>query len=268
MNRPAPKILLFIPMYNCERQIVRVLDSLTPEIQRHFAEVIVIDNGSQDQGREAAQSALSRLQEVKGRLLLNRDNYSLGGSHKVAFNYLLDQGYDYCLVLHGDDQADIQDMVPHLESRAYEGYDGFLGARFHLKSRLDGYSRFKTLGNWGLNLLISATTRTWVADMGSGINLFSADFLKSRHYLYYPNNLTFNVFLLFYLIHQKAKIHFFPILWKEYDQVSNAKVFKQGVTILGLIRDYLIRRGELFNGQPNEWSRINYQYDELFCNRA
>ena len=33
------KILLFIPMYNCERQIVRVLGQLDEEIQKYLSEV-------------------------------------------------------------------------------------------------------------------------------------------------------------------------------------------------------------------------------------
>ena len=42
------KILLFIPMYNCEKQIVRVLDQLTPHVCELLSEVIIVNNRSTD----------------------------------------------------------------------------------------------------------------------------------------------------------------------------------------------------------------------------
>ena len=42
------KILLFIPCFNCEKQIHRVLDSLNSEIFKLVNEIILIDNRSND----------------------------------------------------------------------------------------------------------------------------------------------------------------------------------------------------------------------------
>ena len=47
------KILLFIPAYNCEKQIVRVLGQLDPTIMRYITEVIVVNNRSTDHTEEA-----------------------------------------------------------------------------------------------------------------------------------------------------------------------------------------------------------------------
>ena len=47
------KILLFIPMYNCERQIVRVLAQLDEEIQSYLSKVIIVNNRSTDNGEKA-----------------------------------------------------------------------------------------------------------------------------------------------------------------------------------------------------------------------
>ena len=102
------KILLFVPVYNCEKQILRVLDSISPDIAERFAEVVVIENRSTDGTLKSAKHGLSKIKNCKVTLLQNDENYSLGGSHKVAFNYMLEHGYDYLVVLHGDDQGDIQ----------------------------------------------------------------------------------------------------------------------------------------------------------------
>ena len=47
------KILLFIPMYNCEKQIVRVLGQLKGEADDHISQVIVVNNRSTDNGEKA-----------------------------------------------------------------------------------------------------------------------------------------------------------------------------------------------------------------------
>ena len=47
------KILLFIPMYNCKNQITRVLQQIDNTVKEFITEVIVVDNGSTDGGREA-----------------------------------------------------------------------------------------------------------------------------------------------------------------------------------------------------------------------
>ena len=53
------KILLFIPMYNCEKQIVRVLKQLqNEEIQKFLTEIIIVNNRSTDNGEEAVKNFL------------------------------------------------------------------------------------------------------------------------------------------------------------------------------------------------------------------
>lgn len=125
------KILLFIPMYNCENQIIRVLAQLTEEICGYLSEIIIIDNRSTDRGEANVRQYLSKNRlSVKTSLLRNDENYGLGGSHKVAFQYAIDHNFDYIILLHGDDQGDIANILPYLKSRVYQKYDCFLGARF------------------------------------------------------------------------------------------------------------------------------------------
>ena len=133
------KILLFIPMYNCEKQIVRVLSQLDAQVCSFLSEVIIVNNRSTDGGEDAVREYLSqRHLELPVRLLRNEENYGLGGSHKVAFQYAIKKRFDYVIVLHGDDQGSLADLVPYLKSREYAQYDCLLGARFLKGSRLEG----------------------------------------------------------------------------------------------------------------------------------
>lgn len=247
----AERILVFIPMYNCERQIPRVLARFGEALQRRFTEVIVVDNGSRDQGVEAAVTGLSRLRHLPGKVLVNDANYNLGGSHKVAFDYALAHGFDQVVVLHGDDQADINDLLPHLDAGEYRTLDSLLGSRFMPGSRLEGYSRLRTLGNHVFNLLFSVAARHRVQDLGSGLNLYSVRSLASRFYLRFPDSLTFNIHMLLAGVHQRSRFAFFPLSWREEDQVSNVRMVRQSVQT-GRIALEFARNPEAFLAK--DWS--------------
>ena len=82
-----PKTLIFIPMYNCEKQIPRVLSKIDGEVLKYVDEIIVVNNRSTDGSEQAVLDFKAANPEVPVKLLRNRENYNLGGSHKVAFNY-------------------------------------------------------------------------------------------------------------------------------------------------------------------------------------
>ncbi|MGE0830307.1 MAG: glycosyltransferase family 2 protein [Hyphomonadaceae bacterium] len=232
------RILLFIPAYNCAPQLPRVLAQLTHEVRALLSEVIIVDNRSSDNGVEAAKAALSEPWSLPVKILQNDENYGLGGSHKVAFNYALDHGFDYCIVLHGDDQGAIADLVAPIRAGAHRRVDCLLGARFMAGSKLAGYSPIRTLGNRAFNLLYSAVSGKWIYDLGAGLNLYAVSALASRSYLRHPNDLTFNYHMILTSIAENWRIQFIPIEWREDDQVSNVKLVRQAIRVLRAALDY------------------------------
>ena len=127
------RILVFIPMYNCENQIGRVVDQFNGEIKNYINEVIIINNRSTDNGERIVLEKLKSLRtDLSIKLLRNNKNYGLGGSHKVAFKYAIENNFDYAIVLHGDDQGNVNDILPYLKNKEYQKYDSFLGARFNI----------------------------------------------------------------------------------------------------------------------------------------
>ena len=246
------KILVFIPMYNCEKQIARVLAQFNEATQALVSEIIIVDNRSTDKGAVVAEAALKNLQHVKIRLLKNNANYGLGGSHKVAFNYAIQNQFDYCIVLHGDDQGHIQDLVPYLQAGIHRQYDCVLGARFMRDSVLTGYSTFRTLGNKVYNLLYSLISGTRLYDLGAGLNIYKISFLKELGYMRFANNLTFNYFAILATVARKAKFKFFPLTWREDDQISNVKLFRQSLQGLKI----------LFSFAKNKKNFIEYDFSQ------
>lgn len=258
------KILIFIPMYNCEKQIPRVIAKIAAlgDEQRRFSEVLVVDNRSTDGSLAAAVEAI-RCLRIPAKVVRNCKNYSLGGSHKVAFGYALDHDFDFVAVLHGDDQGDISDLLPLLRDGKHLQFDSLLGARFLPQSKLYHYSRFRIFGNRVFNAFVSLCTGQRVSDLGAGLNLYQTAYLRSRFYLPFPNDLTFNVYLLLYGIYVRSRFCFFPLSWREEDQVSNAKLWSQTKRMLGLVGHYVFHKKTVFSTLENEQSAMDYRFEVI-----
>ena len=117
-------IVLFIPMFNCASQISRLLARLAGFDLNPIQELVVIDNKSEDDGAAKVRDAFKMLEpRLKTTLIVNSRNLGFGGSHKVAFSYCLEKGYEYCAVLHGDDQARLEDFHEIIKMEKYKSWD-------------------------------------------------------------------------------------------------------------------------------------------------
>lgn len=237
------KLLVFIPAYNCEKQVPRVLEQLLdPRVAPWVGECIVVNNRATDGTEAAVQCWMAAHPEAPVTLLRNDENYGLGGSHKVAFGYAAAHGYGHLVVLHGDDQGDIRDLLPLLQSGEYRQYDCCLGSRFMKGSRIQGYSALRVVGNHGFNWLFSLVAGKKITDLGSGLNLYAVEPLRNGYYKKFPDTLYFNDCMILALCHLKQRVLFFPISWREEDQVSNNKLTSFGLSLLGLCRQFLAGR--------------------------
>ena len=246
---PNDKILLFIPCYNCQNQITRVLKQLDGSIGPFIDEVLLVNNRSTDATEQVILQYIKDHDDLpyKIRLVRNDANYGLGGSHKVAFNYGLENHFSHLIVLHGDDQGCIQDFLPILKDKSYQNYDALLGGRFMKTSQLIGYSKFRIFGNRIFNGLFSIAMGRPIYDLGAGLNLYALESLKDNYYEKFADNLTFNCYMLLASHAYKHKIKFHPISWREEDQVSNVKMFSQAWSTLKLVAKYTLFKKRFLN---------------------
>lgn len=242
MKKKKDKILLFIPGYNCEKQVIRVLKQINEEVLEYIDEIIFVNNRSTDKTEKTVLKYKEQHSELPLKVLRNKENYNLGGSHKVAFNYALKNKFDYLIVLHGDDQGNIHDLMPWIKNGDYKQYDCLLGSRFSKGSKLIGYSKFRIFGNRVFNIIYSVCIGKKVKDLGSGLNMYNTKIFKNNFYHKFPDKLTFNCCMLFGHNYYNHSIKFFPITWREDDQVSNVKMFSQAKITLKIALKYRLNK--------------------------
>lgn len=258
------KIVLFIPGYNCEKQIPRVIQQLDASICTVIDKVIFVNNRSTDGTEAAAIQALQELRGVSAEVLRNTENYGLGGSHKVAFDYAHREGFTHIIVLHGDDQGAIKDIYPLIKEGKHRQFDCLLGARFHPESSLQGYSKFRTYGNIVFNILFSLVGRMRFQDLGSGLNMYQTQALSSKFWFKFPDNLTFNYCMCMAASYYKQKCHFFPISWREDDQISNVKLTSQAFNVLKMLAQYCLAPKKFLTSEHREKIHSAYTAEIVF----
>jgi glycosyltransferase involved in cell wall biosynthesis len=262
-NAMTDRILVFIPCYNCERQIGRVLRQFRDVPRNTFEEILVLDNNSQDGTVRAAIDALPTIADTHVVVARNRENYNLGGSHKATFAYAESRAFTHVVVLHGDDQGRIGDVLPLLASGAHRVHDACLGARFMAGSSIEGYSTFRRIGNRIFNLIFQMVLRRRVFDLGSGLNVFGRAVFAREVTTRLPDDLYFNPYLLVTLADRGMRIAFFPISWREDDQVSNVRMASQALRTLGAAREYAADRRFLRTGEHRRVPRDEYVFDVI-----
>jgi glycosyltransferase involved in cell wall biosynthesis len=255
------RILVFVPCYNCAPQIGRVLAQLQGPIAAFVDEVLVLDNGSSDGTIESAITNAGASTVSRVAIARNRANYNLGGSHKAAYSYAVQEGFSHVVTLHGDDQGDIDDLLPVLQHGVHNKFDACMGARFARGSRLTGYSAFRIIGNHVFNLLFSAAARRRITDMGSGLNLLARSAFGAPAIRRLPDDLHFNPYLLLDMIDRGDRVHFFPISWREEDQVSNVKMMSQAFETLGAAGRFAFDRRAFRNSDFRAVQRDEYTFD-------
>jgi glycosyltransferase involved in cell wall biosynthesis len=253
-------ILLFIPVYNCSNQVERLVTKLSHLDLTVIEEIIFVDNLSSD---NTLQSIILATQNINNKVSIfqNKVNVSLGGSLKNAFLYSIANSFDYVAILHGDDQAEPKNLLTVINDLNYYNFDLNIGSRFKPGSKLIGYSPIRNIGNRLMNIMASLITLSRINDLIAGINMFKVDFLKTVPFLEFPNDLTFDAHLLLASIKRKGKINYFNITWTESDQISNAKIFKQGVKILKILINYynpksIINKTIIYYNKEIDWVKI------------
>jgi dolichol-phosphate mannosyltransferase len=250
----STRILVAIPVYNCEKQIPRVLGALDKNLLGRVDKVIVVDNISTDGTVKAAKAAAAKLNSPKIEIWQNKQNYNLGGTHKVAFLAGEKLGMDYVAILHGDDQAKADELNRLIDAAAADPALGaILGCRFMRGSKLSGYSWQRIWGNRAINFVYTIVALRPSKDLGSGLNLFRLADLADHRYLGFGDTITFNIDLLLDYFKKGTRIKFVPISWREEDQVSNARNFQVGKTAIRKLLRWRFNREKFINRKAGDY---------------
>ena len=75
------------------------------------------------------------------------------------------------------------------------------------------------------------------------------------------DDLRFNVYLLLGMTDRGLRFTFFPISWREDDQVSNVKIVSQSLKTLQILAEYALKRSSFRNDEHRAVVHDAYAFD-------
>ena len=155
------KILVMIPAYNEEANIVRVVENL----RKNFAQYdyVVINDGSKDHTAQLCRS--------HGYSLINLPvNLGLAGAFQAGLRYADENNYDMAIQLDGDGQHDPSYIAKMIAEMTTLDCDVVIGSRYKDKKKP---ATLRMLGNELIQAAIQLTTGVKVSDPTSGMRLYN-----------------------------------------------------------------------------------------------
>ena len=126
MNKEKSKLLLIIPAYNEEENIVRVVDEIRNKYPQY--DYVVVNDGSRDRTATICREQGYRFVDYPV-------NLGLAGAFQGGMKYALRKGYRYAMQYDGDGQHDPRYIEEMLNAAEREGYDIVIGSRFVMEPK-------------------------------------------------------------------------------------------------------------------------------------
>ena len=159
------EVLLIIPAFNEEENIVRVVDEL---INNHSnLDYVIINDGSLDKTSQVCH-------EHNYNIVDHPENMGLAAAFHTGMKYAYEHGYKYCVQFDGDGQHRAEFVIP-MKEKMDEGYDIVIASRFvNAKKPVS----MRMLGSNMIQHSIKKQTGVNIKDPTSGMRMYDANLIK------------------------------------------------------------------------------------------
>ena len=228
------KILIFVPSYNVEKKIYSVISRIPDFIFKNDdIKLLIINDCSTDK-------TVQEIERIKKDFNYNievsnsESNLGYGGVQKYAYQYSIDNQFDYLIMLHGDGQYAPEELPNFIKKFDDKNLDGVFGSRMKsYKSALKGgMPVYKFLGNIALTFIQNLILSSKMSEFHSGYRSFKVDSLKIIEFKSKANYYHFDTEIIIEMLKKKQKILEIHIPTHYGDEISHLKSIPYGIKVL------------------------------------
>lgn len=212
------QICVVIPAFKVKAQILEVVTSIGPEVQK----IIVVDDACPQNSGEYLKS---KVKDPRVEVIFQKDNLGVGGAVKIGYTRALELDAQIIVKIDGDGQMDptrIRELIkPILNGSA----DYTKGNRFFDVEAVRAMPKIRIIGNLGLSFFTKLSSGYWrVFDPNNGFTAIASNQLKSIPMGKIDNRYFFESDMLFRLNLAGATVRDIPMPAIYDDEKSNLKV--------------------------------------------
>lgn len=202
------KILIFIPVYNEEKNIKKIIFSIFKNFNNRI-NILFIDDNSQDKTQQQIRILKKKYKNIF--LHTRPKKLGIGSAHKKAFLIAKKKKYKYLVTMDCDGTHNPYYINKLLESQKKKNSEIVTTNRFLVKGSLNSWSTWRKILTWIRHLLIKVVLKINYDSSGAfrlyNLNLIKTkDFLSAKH-----NGYSFFWESIFILFKKKYLIHEIPI---------------------------------------------------------
>lgn len=215
MPSEAPSLSVIVPAYNEEKRIGDSLDSIFAYLQAQAFgyEIIVVDDGSQDQTARVVESRIRGLDNA--RLIAYQPNRGKG--YAVRQGMLASKG-DVALFTDADLSTPVTEIkvaLGHLRN----GFDVVIGSRAIVGSEIARYQPlYRRIGSRVFNVLRDGLVGVGISrfkDTQCGFKAFRGSVARDLFGRLRVDGFMFDVEMLYVALKQGYRIHEMPVHWQD-----------------------------------------------------
>ena len=230
------KILIFIPAYNVEKKITKVLNKIPKIVFNKFnAKILVIEDNSSDKTLSIIKKVIKKKgDKIKIYLIVNKKNKGYGGVQKIAFNYAIKKNFKYVIMLHGDNQYPANKILLLIKPLLTNKYDAVFGSRMinSINALKGGMPLYKYLGNIALTFFQNLVLSSNLSEFHSGYRSYKVSSLKKIKFKINTNDFHFDTEIIIQFLKNNLKIKEIAMSTHYGDEISHLRSIPYGLNIV------------------------------------
>lgn len=232
------KISLFIPAYNAENHIRKVINRIPEQIWQSINYVYIINDGSIDSTHEIIDEY--SFSDPKFKTIHFEKNRGYGAAVNTGLNLCKNDGCDYAVCLHSDEQyppEQIKDMINAMET---DRIDLMQGSRISSGTALSGgMPVYKFIAGLCLVKLENLIFRMSLTDYHSGFLIYNRRALNTIQFDKLSRSFDFDLEVIASARALKLHISEYPIPTRYSTEVSYLNPFTYGIRVLKVLLKFI-----------------------------
>ena len=219
-----------MPAYNAASTLQQTIDDI-PE--GSLDEIILVDDCSSDDTVEIART-------LGLTVITHEKNLGYGGNQKTCYQYALETGADYIVMIHPDYQYDSRVIPVAVEILRLGICDVVLGSRIRTRAEAiqGGMPLYKYLANRILTIIENISLGQNLGDFHSGFRAYRREVLETIPYKRNSDDFVFDSQLLTQVVYFGFKLGDIPVPVRYFDEASSINFIrsvKYGLSTLGAV---------------------------------
>jgi len=226
----VPKIGILVVAYNAEKTLEGVFARIPSEFIPEISAILIADDASNDSTSSVAQQIKETRPDLPITVIQHQSNLGYGGNQKAGYLWMISNGIDIVVLLHGDGQYAPEYLPKIIQPITDMKADMVFGSRMLLRGMAikGGMPKYKFIGNKILTFWQNLMAGSKLSEWHSGYRAYSTAALRKTRYLENSNYFDFDTEIILQMLDAQQRIIEIPIPTFYGDELSRVNGIKYG----------------------------------------